>query len=125
MGRLLWKIALPSDDSLKDLTKSRLREVSMMTRLISTTAAPQARPSLRETMEHQEVLGLQTAPNILVRTTLLARNIVIITATVRRMLAHRGWGLSPMNCSSLRQSSSRVEKKGRRQPLKTWATRMT
>merc|ERR1719219_1973794 len=70
-------------------------------------------------MEHQEVFGLQTAANILVRTTLLARNIVIITAPTSSRLAHRGCGLSSINCSSLRQSSRRVEKKGRRQPLKT------
>merc|ERR1719219_223763 len=70
-------------------------------------------------MEHQEMPGPHTAPNILVRTTLLARNIVITTAPTSSKLAHSGCGLSPMNCSSLRQSSSRLEKKGRRQPLKT------
>ena len=108
-------------DCLKDLTRSLLREVKMMTRHISRTAAPQAAPSLTLT----QVSQVRRLPKIFWMMTLLARNMVIITLTTRRMLAHSAWGLSPMNCSSLRQRRSRVEKKGRRQPLKTWATRMT
>ena len=57
--------------------------------------------------------------------TLLARNMVTNTLSTSRQLAHSGWGLAPMNWGSLIQSSSRVERKGRRQPLKTCATRIT
>ena len=51
--------------------------------------------------------------------TLLARNMVIITLNSNNTLAHRGWGLAPMNWGSLMQMRSRLERKGRRQPLKT------
>ena len=57
--------------------------------------------------------------NIFWMMTLLARNMVIITLATISTLAHTGWGLAPMNWGSLMQMRSRLERKGRRQPLKT------
>ena len=57
--------------------------------------------------------------------TLLARRRVIVTPMTRKTLCHPFCGLLPMNCSSLMQSRRQMEKKGRRQPLNTWATRIT
>ena len=121
MGRLFSNIVLPRLDCLKDLLRSRLRDVRRITRIISITAAPAATASLMVTQSGQ----VRRLPNIFCTMALLARNIVINTLNTSRMLAHSGCGLSPMNCSSLRQSSSSVEKNGSRQPLKTCATRMT
>ena len=57
--------------------------------------------------------------------TLLARRRVIVTPMTRNTLCHPFWGFLPMNCSSLMQRRRQMEKKGRRQPLNTWATRIT
>ena len=57
--------------------------------------------------------------------TLLASRRVIVTPMTRNTLCHPFWGHLPMNCSSLMQRRRQMEKKGRRQPLNTWATRIT
>ena len=57
--------------------------------------------------------------------TLLARRSVIVTPMTRKTLCHPFCGHLPMNCSSLMQRRRQMEKKGRRQPLNTWATRIT
>ena len=56
---------------------------------------------------------------------LLARNMVMMTLRMRRILAGTGWGEWLMNWGSLRHRRRRAEKKGRRQPLNTWATNTT
>ena len=57
--------------------------------------------------------------------TLLARRRVIVTPMTRKMLCQPFWGFLSMNCSSLMQRRRQMEKKGRRQPLNTCATRIT
>ena len=58
-------------------------------------------------------------------TTLAARNKVINTEITRNTFAHPGWGAEDMNWGSFKQRSRHMEKKGRRQPLNVWATRIT
>ena len=64
-----------------------------MTRPISTTAAAAAAPSLMLTQAGQ----VRRLEKIFWMMTLLARNMVMRTLNNNRMLAHRGWGLAPMN----------------------------
>ena len=64
-------------------------------------------------------------PNIFCRNTLDARNMVIVTEANRKQFAITDCGDRDMNCGSLRQMSSKMAKKGSRQPLKTCAIRIT
>ena len=81
-------------------------------------AIPAARPICIHTPDRKE-------PNSLPRKTLDARNIVIVTDVKRKQLAQVDCGLLDMNWWSFRQTRRQMEKKGRRQPLNTCATKIT
>ena len=103
---------------MKDLSKSLPREVTKQMTAIPPAAHPTASPRRTET-------PVKTLPRTFCIITLEARKRVIVTEASRNRLAQPGWGEEDMNWRSLRQRRRQMEKKGRRQPLKTCAIRMT
>ena len=89
----------------KEVARKRMVMVAKPTHKANTNLNTTVVPVMRE--------------NILERITLLARKRVMVTETTRKTLAQPFWGEAPMNWGSLRQRSRQMEKKGRRQPLKT------
>ena len=95
----------------KEVARKRMVMVANPTHSASTNLNTTVVPAIRE--------------NILERITLLARKRVMVTETTRKMFAQPFCGEAPMNWGSLRQRRRQMEKNGRRQPLKTWAMRIT
>ena len=79
---------------------------------------PRASPSLVETL-------VIKWPSSFCRSTLAVKTKVRVTQRTRARLAGPDCGEADIRLLSLRQSRRQVEKRGRRQPLNTWATRIT
>jgi hypothetical protein len=103
---------------LNEETISLPSEVAAQTEPIPATPSPVASPSLRFTL-------VSTVPTSFWSNTLEVKMNVRVTQMIMAMLARPDWGEETMNCLSLRQRRRQVENRGRRQPLKTWAMRMT
>ena len=106
------------DVFLKDATISLPKEVAKHSPTIPPTPRPVASPSLVYTL-------VRTLPSTFCSNTLAVKMKVRVTQMVMAMLARQDWGEEAMNCLSLRQRRRQLEKRGRRQPLNTWAIRMT
>ena len=125
-----WDVGHPSSESIlltfsdwgdfcrKDLRRSWPKEVLTHSVLMIMNEKTNAMASFKLAM------GRNAPINFCVNT-LAARMRVIVTDTTRKMLAHNFCGEADINWGSLRQMRRQIAKKGRRQPLNTWAIRIT
>ena len=94
------------------------RLVRRHTSAMPRTPRPKANPSLVATL-------VMRWPSSFCRSTLAVKTNVRVTQRTRARLAGPDWGEADIRVRSLRQSRRQLEKRGRRQPLNTWATRIT
>ena len=94
------------------------------------TLDEQQTASIPQTEARADVTSLvktevKMVPRSLRMMTLQARNMVMVTVVIKRILLTRFCGEDDMNWKSLIQSSRQIERRGSRRPLSTWARRIT